>query len=189
MIKSKKLKLLLGSAVFLGVISTIAVYIGYRSGMQSKTLIPAAIKKAADMSLEKIRQTSLKNGIKEWDLEAESASLEDREKKMSLTKPSVKFFMKDGNMLFLTADKGILKTDTKSITVSGNVIVKTKGYQLNTRRLVYKSKKNILSSNDPVELFNPSFTVNADAMVMNTETLKTEFKGNVKGIFREKFAL
>lgn len=189
MTKSKKIKLLLSVAVILGVVSTIGVFIGYRSGMQSKVLIPAAIKKAADMSLEKVRQTSLKNGIKEWDLEAESAYLAESEKKLMLSMPSVTFFLKDGNVIFLTAEKGILKTDTKSITVTGDVKAKTQEYSLKANRLDYESEKKILSSNQPVVLFNPAFTLQADSMVMDTKTQKTLFKGHIKGIFSEKLAL
>ena len=66
------------------------------------------VKKEADMQLSKIHQTAMKNGIREWRLDAESATLVEKEKTMLLASPDVEFFMNDGDNVHLTADQGTI---------------------------------------------------------------------------------
>ncbi len=176
-------------SVAAGLVSIAIVFIIYRSQMSGIPLASGIIKKTVDMSLARIRQTAMKNGIREWDLEAASADLFENEKKMVLNMPEVKFFMKDGTSVFLTADTGILKTDSKAIMISGNINVKRNGHRLIAETLEYEPEKRTLRSNKPVLLSGDSFELTADTVVLDIESEKTIFKGNVKGLFSDKFNL
>ena len=106
----------------LALVATVAVFIGYRRVTREPDLLLAQIQKQADMHLNKIRQTATKNGIREWRMEAESATLLQKRHTMQLVRPDVEFFMQDGDNLHLTAEKGTIYTNSNRMQVAGQVI-------------------------------------------------------------------
>jgi len=181
-------RMLLG-VIVLALVSTAVVFIGYRRVARNPDIILDAVKKEADMRLNKLRQTAMKNGIKEWRLEAESATLVEKEQTVLLSKPDVVFFMQDGENVHLTAQKGIIYTDSNRIDVSGQVSAQTQDYQFHTEAMHYDPGKKELRADVPVALSGQSFTLNAAAMTMNLETNTTCFEGNVKGTISEDIQL
>jgi LPS export ABC transporter protein LptC len=89
------------------------------------------------MQLSKIHQTAMKNGIREWRLDAESATLLEKKKTMLLTRPDVEFYMEDGDHVHLTAEQGTIYTDSSRINVSGQVSANTSLYRFQTETLDY----------------------------------------------------
>lgn len=143
------------------------------------------IQKSADMHLAKIRQTASKNGIREWRMEAQSATVQEQEKIMQLVKPDVEFFMNDGDDVFLTADQGTISTDSNRMAVSGHVLARNKQYQFETEALRYDPDTRQLSADTPITLSGKSLTLRADRMVMHIDTRMTHFDGNVEGVISE----
>lgn len=173
----------------LTLVATIAVFIGYRRVTRNPDVMLAQIKKQADMHLNKIRQTATKNGIREWRMEAESATLSNKRKTMQLTKPDVEFFMEDGDNLHLTADEGTIYTDSNRMQVSGQVAANTSQYRFRTESLNYDPANRELQADTPVTLTGRSFTLRADSMAMNLETNVTRFEGGVEGTISEDLQL
>lgn len=176
-------------SVTAGIIGIISVFLIYRGQMSGIHITPETIKKAVDMSLARVHQTAMKNGIREWDLDAASAELFEKENKVILSAPEVVFFLKDGTSLSLTADTGILKTDSKAIRVAGNVKAKRDGHKLFAETLDYEPDKRTLSSDRPVRITGDRFELSADSVELDIESEKTLFKGRVKGIFGDAFKL
>ena len=75
----------------LALAATITVFIGYRRITRDPEVLLDIVREGADMQLNKIRQTAMKNGIREWRLEADSAALVEKDKTMLLAKPDVEF--------------------------------------------------------------------------------------------------
>jgi LPS export ABC transporter protein LptC len=130
MISPRLLKRLLLTVAVLSLAAIVAVFIGYRRVTQHPEALLEHLEEDADMHLEAIRQTATRNGIREWRLEAASASLMESEKTVLLTDPNVEFFMDDGDHVRLVAKHGTVSTQSSHMQVSGQVNAKTSRYSL-----------------------------------------------------------
>ncbi|MBL7180854.1 MAG: LPS export ABC transporter periplasmic protein LptC [Desulfobacterales bacterium] len=186
---TRKLKLVLVSLVLatLGIIAT--VFIGYRHILNKDADLISAITKKANIAIGKFHHTATRDGIKEWTLDARTAQVINAQNQAIFQDPTVIFFMKDNTQVYLTADHGILHTDSNDIEVSGNVVVKNENYRLTTEKLNYQHVQRIIFSRVPVKIVSASSQLTADSMSHDINANQTVFKGNIKGAFGEKILL
>jgi LPS export ABC transporter protein LptC len=177
------------TVLVLAIGAVIAVFIGYRQVSRHPDLLLTQIQKRADMQLNKIRQTATRNGIRDWRMEAESASLLKNRHTMQLVKPKVEFFMKDGDNVHLTAAKGTIYTNSNRMDVSGDVRASNNLYRFRTESLKYDPSSRELRSDTPVNLSGRWFNLRADRMRMNLATDIAHFDGHVEGTISEDFKL
>jgi len=141
----------------------------------------------AALKLNVLKQISKKNGIKEWELNAASATLLKGEDKAVLLDISVIFFAKDDKKVLLTSDTGVLNTKSHDILFSDNVVVTYETSVLKTDKLHYSKKEHIISSNAHVRLENGNSVIEADSMIVKLNDNMTTFEGHVRGTFSEDF--
>ena len=141
----------------------------------------------AALKLNVLKQISKKNGIKEWELTAASATLLKNEKKAVLIDVSIIFFTKDKKKIHLTSEKGILDTKTHNMIFSDNVVVMYETSVLKTDKLHYNKKNHIISSNTHVTLEKGNSVIEADSMTTDLNDNMTILKGHVRGTFSENF--
>lgn len=177
------------AVIALALVATVTVFVGYRRITRDPEVLLDRLHEEADMQLSKIRQTAMKNGIREWRLEADSATLIEKENSMLLTRPVVEFFMNDGDSLHLTADRGTIYTDSSRMTISGQVAANTSLYRFRTEALDYDPAVRELRADTPVTLSGESFTLKADSMAIDLEAGITRFEGNVEGTIIEDLQL
>jgi LPS export ABC transporter protein LptC len=122
-------------------------------------------------------------------LEAGSARYLNAKKQGIFQELSVTFFLEDGKEVSLTADHGILSTDSNDMTVSGHVVVKNENYRLETEKLYYEHGQRMLSSETPVSISGAAFEFMADTVSFDLNTRKALFEGNVEGTFGEHATL
>ena len=187
--KNKRLKIFLVAIILLslGVIS--AVFIGYRLVLNKGGKFISSLHSKANISISKVYQTATRDGIKEWSLEAKSAYYIDATKQANLQDVVVTFFLKDGGKVYLTADQGILKTDSNDIEVTGDVVVRNETYSLTTKKLNYEHTKRIIFSKVPVEIVGDSLNLAADSMSFDLNTNRVLFEGRIEGSFSETISL
>lgn len=173
----------------LALTAIVVIFIGYRRVTQNPEIILSQIQKEADMHLNKIRQTATKNGIREWHMEAESATLVREKQTMLLVNPNVEVFMTDGDNVHLTAKEGIIHTDSNRLAVSGDVVATTRLYQFRTESVVYDPTTRKLRADTPVFISSESVTLRANNMAMNLKTSITRFGGGVEGTISEDLQL
>jgi LPS export ABC transporter protein LptC len=166
-----------------------AIFADYRRILSKPEKIISLIEEGTSISAGRIRQTATRNGVTEWSLESVSAKYLNEKKQAVFQDLSVTFFLKDSRKVYLTANEGILKTDSNDIEVTGNVVVKNEDYNLKTEKLYYEHEKRIFSSKSPVEIIGSAFDLAADAMFFDLNTNRTVFQGNVKGAFQQNVAL
>ncbi|NNF99873.1 MAG: LPS export ABC transporter periplasmic protein LptC [Desulfobacteraceae bacterium] len=181
-------RILLGTGI-IGIGIIISVYILYRRVSTNTDLLLTTVENQASMSLKNVKHSAIKEGFKQWDLDAESAQLVELGKKMILEKPSVIFYLENGENIRMKADEGILSIETNDIGVTGNVVISRGEVTLETQALQYLSKKRVLSITTPVEISGSMFDLRADAMEYDLDTEITSFNGNVKGNLRENVSL
>ena len=179
--------LLLTIFIIIGVIVT--VFISYRNILDKPGILITSFNKDAQMSMDRVHQTATKNGRKEWDLDARSAQFNHEKKQALLKDLAVVFFMENGKQVRVTANQGILKTDTNDIEASGNVVVNYEEYRLNSERVRYQHQKGIVSTLTPVQISGKASQLTADTMIFEMKTNRALLKGNVKGTFSEHIQL
>lgn len=143
----------------------------------------------AMLKLNALKQISKKNGIREWELNAASATLLKAENKAILDDVRVIFYTKENQKVLLVSDKGKLNTKSHDMTFSDNVIVTYTDAVLKTDKLHYNKKKHIIYADSKVRLEKQDSTIEADSMTTQLNTNMTVFEGNVKGQFSENFNL
>ncbi len=185
----KKIKILLVSVILIVLGVTIAIFFKYRQVMDSPGSIISSVQNKANITIGNFHQTSTVNGKDEWSLNASSANLIVEKKQVILEKPSLVFYSKDGDRIYLTADHGILKTDSNDIEVKDNVVIKNNKYVLETENLQYDHKTNMFSSKVPIKITGPLLNFMAGSMSFDLKTNKAVFKGNVKGVLSENITL
>ena len=141
----------------------------------------------AALKLNAIKQISKKNGVKEWELKASTATLLKDEDKAILIDVSVFFFTTDNKKIHLTSQKGIMNTKTHDMVFSDNVVITHDTSILRTDKLHYNKKEHIIYSNTHVRLEKKDSIIEADSMTTKLNESITILKGHVRGNFSENF--
>jgi len=183
----KKLKLILLSIIFVALGVILTIFMSHRRILEKEENIVSGIQSKANISIDKAHQTATKNGKKEWSLDATSVIV--KKNHAIFQDLSVIFYLKDKTEVYLTANKGILKTDSNDMELFGNILVKNSKYRLKTENLFYRHNKRIIFSKVPVKVTGTTFNLAADSMSLNLNTNKTMFEGNVEGILSESIRL
>ncbi len=186
---NRKIKIILISVIAVTISVTVAVFIGYRYISKNPEKIIPLVLDGSSISIEKIHQTSTKNGVVEWSLEASSARYSEDKKEAFFKDLSVTFFTKENLKIHLTADKGILKTESSDIEISGDITVKNEDYVLKTGKINYDNKKRVIFSKVPVEISGKSLNLVAGSMTIDLNTNKAELSGKVEGIIGDDISL
>lgn len=187
--KPQKIKLFLLAVILIAFGFVLWVYIGFRQDSKIPQQIPAAIEQDATMSIGKIHQTATRKGRKEWSLEASSGHYIDKTNQMLLKDLTVTFYLKDNSEVTLTADQGILKTDSNDIEVSGNVVLRNNEYKLRTENLNYLHDRRVLYSRAPVIISGSSADLAADSISFDLNSKKLILEGSVEATIAKDFAL
>lgn len=185
----EKLKLLLLTLIIIALGIIIVGYAGRRGILNRPEAVMPKIQEGASISIANVRQSAIRDGIKEWSLDAGSVYYMNSEKQAVLQELSVTFFLKNKKEVRLTAEKGILKTESNDIEVSGNVILKDESYRLETEILNYEHSRRMFFSKTRSEITGPRVRLSADTVSADLNTGKTVFEGNVKGIISENISL
>jgi LPS export ABC transporter protein LptC len=185
----KKLKLILLSVILIALGATIAVFVSHRRVLDKEENIVSSIQSKANISIGKAHQTATRNGIKEWSLDAASVNYIVKKNQAIFRDVSVIFYLKDKTEVYLTANKGILNTDSNNMELFGNVVVKNAKYRLKTENLHYKHNKRVIFSKVPVIITGAAFDFAADSMSINLNTNNTMLEGKVEGTVVESIRL
>lgn len=188
-ISNKKIKIALITVIVLTITAICTVVIGYRYFSRKPEKMLPAVLDGTSISIERISQISTKNGIVEWSLEARSAIYSEDKKEAYFKNLTVTFFTRDKQEIYLSADKGTLRTESGNIEINGNVTIKNNDYMLKTGKISYDNKKRIIISKEPVELIGKASNLVANSMAIDLNTNKAELIGKVEGIFGDKFSL
>jgi len=184
-----KLKTVMASMGLIIVMVIIGVFVGYRRLPDEKregaTVASPPVK--ASVSLNRIRQTAARDGVKEWSLDAESARYFKEENRVVFDRPSVVFFRKNRSDITLFAKEGTLNTASNNILATGAVTVTMGEYTLKTEKISYNNKKKLIRSMARSKIVKGDFFMEADAISFDLEADATIFQGNVRGRMNEKF--
>lgn len=175
----------LSIGIIIGILATTMMLAHLRKPSQTAAPVAPPPSKT-DTTMNRLVQVSTKEGRTEWKLEATSAEMDKLKKITKLNDVSMVFYLKSGSEVLLTANRGVIHTDSKDIEVSGNVVVINQNYKMITEKLKYKESSQTLTSPTPLAISDNSSNLMADRMVYYIEKNKSVFKGNIMGIFNDK---
>jgi LPS export ABC transporter protein LptC len=188
---SKKLKILLGLAIFLFVGIIFAAFAGYRFTAQKPITLISDVQSKANLSIEQFHYTAYRVGIKAWNIDARTAIQVGDGKKAAFELEDLfaTYFTKSGGKVYLFAKHGILSMRSNNIEVFGDVLVKDETLGMKTEKLQYEHNRNIIHSKTPVTISGDSLYITGNSIVIDLETNRTVLKGDIKGTFSGNFVL
>ncbi len=143
----------------------------------------------ATIAIDKVHQTSTKNGIKEWSLDATSAQFIEKDRQAVFDDLSVTFYLENDHSVNLSANKGYLNTDTRDIRIDGDVIADDGEFKILTDTLNYEHKRRVHIALKPVQILGSTFRLNADSALYDLNSQQTTFDGSVEGTIFDKINL
>jgi len=118
-----------------------------------------------EQGLEKFTVSETREGKPNWVLEAASAQILEKQKRVLMQKPEIKFYQKGEFSSTLTAKNGRINTDTYDIWADGDCELKTvKGETLTTKNMVYTSSTSKVSTNEFVRIERPDEVIEGVGM-------------------------
>lgn len=187
--RTNKIRILIVAVICICCATIVTVFLYYRRLPDQARDLVSSIPAGADLTIADIHQTATRDGRKEWSLDATSARYLNAEKRVILTELSMTFYLENQQDLQLTADSGVLLTESKDVEISGNVVVKSNDARLKTQDLRYRHEQRMLTSLSPVEISGDAYRLTAERMQIDLNTNRAIFEGNVSGAFIEDFSL
>ena len=183
--RTARVNALIGFILLVSFAGMLGLYLVQRPQTEPQPDKIKSIESAATLSLKKVHHKATKNGVKQWDLTADTANYYKEKKEIRFHQINVLFFLKNKENITLTANQSTLYTETNDMHIYGDIIAISENGTLKTETLQYTENQHIISGNLPVELAGQTFKINADGMILYLDTKRTEFLGNVKGEFIE----
>jgi LPS export ABC transporter protein LptC len=174
--------LVIGIVLMFGLLIT--VFVKYREFSDNPAKLADAIPEGTDIAIGQIRHTSVRDGRKEWSLEAASANYSGDTKEALFNEVQVIFFLENDREVMVKGQKGRLKTDTNDITVSGDVTVEDADYKLTAQQIQYDHVDRKVDIPVPVTITGQGIELHADQMTVDLASETALLEGAVKGVFR-----
>ena len=188
--RQRSIKLLLLITMFLVFGVVLTVFIGYRTVSNPQEMfLSSLIQDDATIAIDRVHQTSTKNGIKEWSLDARSAQFIEKDRQAVFDDLSVTFYLENDHSVNLSANKGYLNTDTRDIRIDGDVIADDGEFKILTDTLNYEHKRRVLIAVKPVQILGSTFRLNADSALYDLNSQQTTFDGSIEGTIFDKINL
>lgn len=143
----------------------------------------SVLPKDKDVTLNHIHHVATRDGVKQWILDAESAQYEKAANKSVFKDVSATFFLKGGRTIHLTSRDGVLLTDTTDMEVSGDVVVRSGPYELNTEKLHYDHKGRSIYTDAPIFVKGEGIYLTGHSMNFYFNTEQALAGGGVEAVF------
>lgn len=187
--KNRQIKRLILIITVVSILSILGVYFKKRAQKNVNEPVITASEVKADLELNKVRHKATKEGIQQWDLTAKKASYFQDRKQIIFDQIHVTFFLENGKKLNLTADSGILNTETNDIEIKGNIVAIMENRIMKTEELHYLYNQHIIKSNLPIAINAQELSISANGMFLDLKTEQIRFDGNVHGILNQAINL
>jgi len=178
---------------------TLSLYFIYngknKSSVQKEEVIEETeediVVQEAPVKIEKGTVVGIKQGKKEWEIEADKISLgEDRKKTIFEQINRATIFKESKPHLQVQLNKCIADMDSNSMELIGDVVIESEeGDILKGNWFFWDSKNEKLSSIEPVEVIAKDNRVTADQFSTDIDLNNLEFSGNVNVTIKLKGAL
>jgi LPS export ABC transporter protein LptC len=166
----KNLKILIGLLI-IGSLAGVAFLVFQTMNPQMEKTNPAKeLPASVDLKLDRVHYTETHDGVKEYEIEADSALYYKEGDTVILQKVKAKFFGKNQETYLLSGEKGKLDTKGKIIEVFDGVeLDSSDGYHLRTRKLTYQSDKREIRTEEPVVMYGSQVRIEGVGLVVELD--------------------
>ncbi|HNR12480.1 MAG TPA: LPS export ABC transporter periplasmic protein LptC [Thermodesulfobacteriota bacterium] len=175
--------------IFVGVAVIVVNRLFLSSEPDSTVSLPAESTNEADYVIKGINYVSTdKNGVKVWELTAQTAEYFDDQGLIEFDQVSIAFFTKEGHAYALRADVGIVNTETQDFRVSGNVSGSSEkdDVSFRTQSLQYQAGIQEVRTEDTVFLESSRFKLKGQGMVLDLQKEKVYLLHNVEAVGKQE---
>jgi len=181
--------------IVLIIVLSVSLYFVYKERNKSKIRTEAIIEEIeeeeievneAPVKIEKGSVVGMKQGKKEWEIEADKISLgEDRKKTIFENISKAVIFKNNQPHLKIQLTKCIADMGSNNMELFGDVVIESEeGDILKGNRFLWDSKGEKLSSIEPVEVITKENRITANQLYTDIELNNLEFSGNVNVTIR-----
>ncbi len=170
--------------LFLFIVSSVGVLGGFILSMDYGVRY-TSVEPVGDggVRIEEVRYSGIKDGFKEWELQAGSATYFERDGVTLFDDVRIVFYARNGVSYTLRAKKGRYTERAGRIEVSGDVvIVSDDGYTLNTSALTYLTEKKVVTSDKEVRITSQGMEIEGTGLLIEVEKERFRILKDVKTV-------
>ncbi len=156
-------------------------YLKYLEFRETPAKLLEAIPEGTNIVLGKVRHTAVREGKKEWTLEASSAQYSENTREAVFKDVKVTFYIDNGGRVYLEGEQGKINTASNDMQVSGSVRVENDDNTFLTETIEYAHKTRLITSQTPVRIVGRNFDLRANSMQVDLGSEKAIFAGDVEG--------
>ncbi len=168
----------------LGMVAVLFVVIfrNYRGDMPEAII--EALPQNVDLSLKKVDYTETRNGVRRWQLIADSADYSVKNATTHIENIHMTFFDKKGmDEATLTARNGEMHTEKRDVTASGDVVVRTvNGYDFFSDSLLFSESDRKIRTDDPVRIVSSQMKVSGEGLEFDVDSHKYLLRSKVRAL-------
>lgn len=126
-----------------------------------------------------------REGEKEWELWAESATAYKMQDSWSLQAVRTRIFGKGGVYFTVTGDRGVIEVKSKDMKVQGNVKIRSSnGYVFQTEAMDYRSLHRLLQAPQPVKMWGPK-DVEGNSLFLRGQSMEADMNNSLMKVNRD----
>lgn len=168
----------------LAMVAVLAVVIFRNYRGDTPEAILGALPKNVDLSLKKIDYTETRNGVRRWQLIADSANYSVKNTTTHVENIHMTFYDKQGrDEATLTAQKGEMHTEKRDVSASGDVVVSTvNGYDFFSDSLFFSENDRKIRTEDPVHIVSSQMKVSGEGLEFDVDSHKYLLRSKVRAL-------
>ncbi len=176
------LRNILGFAILsMALLLALTVLRNFRGGTPEEIL--EALPENVDLALKKIDYTETREGVRRWNLIADSADYNVKKGTSAIQNVLMTFYNEKGDEAgTLTAQRGETESDSKMVSVYGDVVVTgVQGYTFYADQLDYSDASRVISTESPVRIVTERMELTGKGLHLNVDTQAYRLSSDVKG--------
>jgi len=184
---NRTIRRILAIAALIVLAAVIMSFVFSRFKTPAKKPDSSNINPEATLSASSIKHESIKDGIKQWSLQADRVDYFEAGKIAVFTGAKASFFNKDGKEAGLSAQKCRISAETGAIEAEGDVSLTYFDHTITTAKLNYESKQHIIESKEKVKVTGSRLNMTADGFSLDLNGSEIICSGHVKGIINDLY--
>jgi LPS export ABC transporter protein LptC len=173
------------AGMIVAAILTVAYFLCTQTGKMPGKEGLKIIADKADLTVKDVHYTDVSESGSKWEVRADTARYIRNTNLALFDNITVKLFMTNGKEFVLHADTGEMKTDTKDMTVSGNVVVvSNNGDRFTTAYLTYSDTEKRFQTDAPVAMENSRTKIQGVGMWLSLKEENAAILSGVKAVIQ-----
>ncbi len=173
-------------AVMVSIAGTIAFFILWPSDVSISVGSVSVIGTDADLKMDRVHIVQNKQGTRNWEMWADTAKVYRKKDFTQMENIHLRFYSKNGEVMDVTADSGLMENQSRNMRLRGNVLIKSQdGVSLRTESLQFRPKEKKIDSDEKILIEGKSFHLSGVGLRGRTDLEQYFLKKNVQAVIYE----